>query len=136
MDKVRGPWGIRDTSDPYADFRHLKAQAAQYRRAQKLRQVLLWGAIAGLTFSASLALTWSAMTWKPWTRLPSGLSTATLSSGLRTAATQAKHYAAYPNCAAARAVGLAPAYRGQPGYWPQHDRDNDGIACEPYPRRW
>ena len=45
-----------------------------------------------------------------------------------------KHVAAAPNCAAARAVGLAPAIRGQPGYWSQHDRDDDGIACEPFPR--
>ena len=35
--------------------------------------------------------------------------------------------AAAPNCAAARAVGLAPAYRGQPGYYPQHDRDGLGY---------
>lgn len=45
-----------------------------------------------------------------------------------------KHLAAFPNCDAARAVGLAPANRGEPGYWPTHDRDNDGIACEPWPR--
>lgn len=36
----------------------------------------------------------------------------------------------YPNCAAARAAGAAPLYRGQPGYRPQLDRDGDGIACE------
>ena len=47
---------------------------------------------------------------------------------------QAQHLLAAPDCAAARAVGLAPARRGQPGYWPSHDADNDGIACEPYPR--
>jgi len=46
-----------------------------------------------------------------------------------------RHAAAAPNCAAARMVGLAPARRGQPGYYPQHDRDRDGIACEPWPRR-
>lgn len=46
----------------------------------------------------------------------------------------ARHLAAAPNCNAARAVGLAPARRGQPGYWPSHDADNDGIACEPWPR--
>ena len=46
-----------------------------------------------------------------------------------------RHAAAAPNCTAARAVGLAPAYGGQPGYYPQHDRDRDGIACEPWPRR-
>jgi hypothetical protein len=45
-----------------------------------------------------------------------------------------KHLAAFPNCAAAKAVGLTPARKGQPGYWPHHDRDNDGIACEPIPR--
>ncbi|MBM1169919.1 excalibur calcium-binding domain-containing protein [Microvirga arabica] len=41
----------------------------------------------------------------------------------------------YRNCAAARAAGAAPLYRGQPGYAPHLDRDNDGIACEPYRRR-
>ena len=48
--------------------------------------------------------------------------------------TALRHIAASPNCTAARAVGLAPAYSGQPGYWPSHDRDGDGIACEPWPR--
>lgn len=46
-----------------------------------------------------------------------------------------RHLAAAPNCDAARAVGLAPAARGEPGYYPQHDRDQDGWACEPWPRR-
>ncbi len=41
----------------------------------------------------------------------------------------------FPNCDAARAAGAAPIYRGQPGYRPPLDRDNDGIACEPYRRR-
>ncbi|WP_245451207.1 excalibur calcium-binding domain-containing protein [Borborobacter arsenicus] len=33
-----------------------------------------------------------------------------------------------------RLVGLAPALRGQPGYWRSNDADHDGIACEPWPR--
>lgn len=37
---------------------------------------------------------------------------------------------AYPNCAAARAAGAAPLYRGQPGYSSKLDRDGDGVACE------
>lgn len=37
----------------------------------------------------------------------------------------------YPNCDAARAAGVAPLRRGQPGYRPGLDRDGDGIACEP-----
>lgn len=36
----------------------------------------------------------------------------------------------YPNCAAVRADGKAPIYRGQPGYGPHLDRDGDGKACE------
>ncbi|RSX53346.1 deoxyribonuclease [Bifidobacterium dolichotidis] len=36
----------------------------------------------------------------------------------------------YKNCAAVRAAGKAPLYRGQPGYGPHLDRDGDGIACE------
>ena len=38
--------------------------------------------------------------------------------------------ASYSNCSEARAAGAAPLYRGQPGYAPKLDRDNDGVACE------
>ncbi|WP_407927971.1 excalibur calcium-binding domain-containing protein [Belnapia arida] len=43
-----------------------------------------------------------------------------------------KHYQARHNCDAARAVGLAPARRGKPGYWSKLDADQDGISCEPW----
>jgi hypothetical protein len=36
----------------------------------------------------------------------------------------------YKNCDEAREAGVAPIYRGQPGYRPGLDRDNDGVACE------
>ena len=36
----------------------------------------------------------------------------------------------YKNCTEARAAGAAPIRRGEPGYRPQLDRDDDGIACE------
>jgi micrococcal nuclease len=36
----------------------------------------------------------------------------------------------YKNCAAARAAGVAPLHRGDPGYRSALDRDGDGIACE------
>lgn len=39
---------------------------------------------------------------------------------------------AFRNCDAARAAGTAPVHRGEPGYGPHLDRDNDGIGCEPY----
>ena len=37
---------------------------------------------------------------------------------------------AFANCSAARAAGAAPVRRGDPGYGPHLDRDNDGIGCE------
>ena len=37
---------------------------------------------------------------------------------------------AFANCAAARAAGAAPVRRGEPGYGPRLDRDDDGIGCE------
>lgn len=37
---------------------------------------------------------------------------------------------AFRNCAEARAAGAAPVRRGDPGYGPHLDRDNDGIGCE------
>lgn len=44
--------------------------------------------------------------------------------------TSAGGSAYYRNCAAARAAGAAPLYRGAPGYRSALDRDSDGVACE------
>jgi Excalibur calcium-binding domain len=38
----------------------------------------------------------------------------------------------YRYCSEARKAGVAPLYRGDPGYAEHLDRDHDGIACEPY----
>jgi len=38
----------------------------------------------------------------------------------------------YAGCNEVRAAGAAPLYRGQPGYRPEMDGDDDGIACEPH----
>ncbi|MGE0232097.1 MAG: excalibur calcium-binding domain-containing protein [Flavobacteriaceae bacterium] len=46
-----------------------------------------------------------------------------------------KHVASMPSCQAAGLFGLAPAERSTPGYWFWHDRDDDGIACEPWESR-
>ena len=56
-------------------------------------------------------------------------------------ATTAGPGASYPNCAAARAAGVAPLHVGDPGYGRHLDRDGDGIGCERHrrraaPRRW
>lgn len=37
---------------------------------------------------------------------------------------------AFANCTAARSAGAAPVRRGEPGYGPHLDRDNDGVGCE------
>jgi hypothetical protein len=37
---------------------------------------------------------------------------------------------AFANCTAARAAGAAPVRRGDPGYGPHLDRDDEGIGCE------
>lgn len=42
------------------------------------------------------------------------------------------HFAAWPGCGVAEFVGVDQARRGAPGYWLDHDRDRDGIACEPF----
>jgi hypothetical protein len=36
----------------------------------------------------------------------------------------------FRNCAEARAAGAAPVRRGDAGYAPHLDRDNDGVGCE------
>jgi hypothetical protein len=45
-----------------------------------------------------------------------------------------KRFVYYPNCSVARAAGAAPIRRDEPGYRPELDADDDGIACEPYYR--
>ncbi len=36
----------------------------------------------------------------------------------------------FATCDEARAAGAAPVHRGEPGYGPHLDRDNDGIGCD------
>jgi hypothetical protein len=38
----------------------------------------------------------------------------------------------WAKCSAAREAGTAPIYVGEPGYRPEFDGDNNGVACEPY----
>lgn len=38
----------------------------------------------------------------------------------------------YQGCDEARSAGVAPIYRGSPGYREGMDGDGDGVACEPY----
>jgi hypothetical protein len=91
------------------DFRRVSARwehRAFRRRISARLKLLALGGLAGFAFVMLLHLS-------PWGII------LTL-----------RHVAAFPNCAAAEAVGLAPSRIGEPGYWPRHDADHDGIACE------
>lgn len=50
--------------------------------------------------------------------------------GLENAKPQEHMY--FARCADARAAGVAPISKGQPGYRSGLDGDGDGVACEPY----
>jgi Excalibur calcium-binding domain len=93
------------------DFQRI---SRRWDRPAELRKFYRTVTIAAIAATAGFALTWYFLT-SPWSLVPT-----------------LKHLAAFPNCDAARLVGLAPAYKGQPGYWAHNDRDGDGIACERY----
>lgn len=127
----RSPEGhcVYTTSDPYEEFRRYKAFVAKHKKAQargkrKLRLIryLRTGAVLMIALAGALALgcgLWALKTHS----VPPHPSTWSVSI-------QGMHMAASQGCDAAHAVGLAPAFKGRPGYWPHLDRDNDGIACE------
>ena len=116
------PWGADRLSDPDRRADALRAKFARVsrriERAYSMRKAkpCIALALVSLVAGAAIFIYWHANA--KWT----------LGETLR-------HLLAAPNCASARTVGLAPAYRGQPGYWPKLDADKDGIACEPWPRR-
>jgi hypothetical protein len=78
-----------------------------------LRRLYRRAKVAALAAGGATVLYLGLTSLTPWSRM-----------------TALGHITSSPNCAAARTVDLTTAYRGQPGYWPSHDRDRDGIACE------
>ncbi|QDZ06429.1 excalibur calcium-binding domain-containing protein [Sphingomonas panacisoli] len=73
-------------------------------------------AAASIVFERPARLAWRGLTESP----------------TATAARENSVY--YAGCDEARRAGAAPIYKGEPGYRPEMDGDNDGIACEPYRR--
>jgi hypothetical protein len=63
---------------------------------------------------------------------PSLLAKARAAGVMRLAAQQSRPFVYFRNCAAAHAAGVYSIPRSAPGYRPALDRDNDGVACEPY----
>lgn len=115
------PFRARPRRDPERELRNIRRRFRKIRdradRKEKARRLFrkislpAMGVVAALMLYLGVA---SSNGWAPVVAL--------------------KHLAAFPNCDAAHIVGLAPANKGDPGYWPSHDRDKDGIACEPWPR--
>lgn len=108
--------GVDDHADRLRDrFKAIPqriGRALRLRRLQTgLRAIWVWACI-GVVGGSSVGLALAS----PW---PIGLTI--------------RHLLAARNCAAARAVHLAPALRGEPGYWARNDADDDGIACESWP---
>jgi len=105
--------------------RRFRAVSARHDRAIKLRRGMIKlrrgmiklrrGMMAVLAAIVAFAVVWG-LSSSPWP-----------------VTTTLRHIASAPNCGFARVVGLAPAKKGEPGYWKRHDRDGDGIACEPWP---
>ncbi len=98
-----------------SSFRHVSYYHVSRRRkrAAIARQVLM---MAGLLLTLALVI-YAGAYYKGW-RWDE----------------MARHVASFPNCSAARAMRLAPAKGGEPGYYLRHDADQDGISCEPFPR--
>jgi hypothetical protein len=95
--------------------RRFRVVSRRFDRRSKLRGLYRQLKIFALVAIATFAIAW-ALANSPWPLVDT-----------------LKHLAAFPNCSAARAVGLAPASKGAPGYWAHHDADDDGMACEPWP---
>ena len=96
----------------------------RYQRTQKRRRLLRQVGLPVLAALAGFGLVWGWAHWEP----------ISFSSKPEFRVWSGSSPSSYRNCAAARAAGAAPLYRGQPGYAAHLDRDSDGIACEPYPR--
>jgi Excalibur calcium-binding domain len=117
MPHLPNPNPVRPGPGPEKRLRNLqrrfRAVSARHDRAIKLRRIIK----ATLTAIVAFAVTWGLGS-SPWP-----------------VTTTLRHIASAPNCDFARLVGLAPARWGEPGYWKHHDRDGDGVACEPWPPR-
>lgn len=115
MTILRGPWSRSRAR--WGERKRRRSQVAAFGRGRgslfrTMREHVSAMALAALALAGIYIALEMLSPWPPLTTL--------------------RHLAAAPNCDAARAVGLAPANRGEPGYWLKHDADRDGIACEPW----
>ena len=64
-----------------------------------------------------------------WAGKKLGITEESAPLGLKSTSSESPYYR---YCSDARAAGAAPLYSGSPGYRPELDADDDGVACEPY----
>jgi hypothetical protein len=88
--------------------RAVARRAALARAALRARRA---GKVVAIIAAATLAAWVAVVVLSPWS-----------------AAVTLRHVVAALNCGSARLVGLAPTVRGEPGFWPKHDADGDGVA--------
>jgi hypothetical protein len=108
----------------------LVAELSKYRRRDRTAKLRRWGlrfGVSALAGFGAVGLYIAADAWTSSKPVPRVWSMNSESSSSPSAVS-------FRSCAAARAAGRAPIRRGEPGYAPHLDADNDGIACEPY--RW
>ena len=103
--------------DPEKELRRLKrrfrAVSRRADRARRLRRSYRWARVwVPLGVGGAAVVYFGLATLSPWPPI-----------------TTVRHLLAAPNCAAARAVGLAPARWGEPGHWQHHDQDGGGVVC-------
>ena len=101
---IKAQWGLSMDQSEYGRIRNL-----------------LLGACTGLLLK---------QTSTPTTVSPTTVEQTTPTTPTITGQTAPPSAVYYANCTAARAAGVAPLHRGDPGYRSGLDRDGDGNACE------
>ncbi|WP_301091052.1 excalibur calcium-binding domain-containing protein [Sphingomonas sp.] len=112
-------------SNRYPNLRRAQRQGGPYSKRQRhmSRPPATTLEIAGL-FVIVIVVVWFATPalhrwWRSAQRTPQEIE-------------KVERSAYYSGCNAARRAGVAPIHRGEPGYRPEMDGDNGGVACEPY----
>src|SRR5690606_8287677 len=120
-------WAMKSRRHPY---RSLRARP-RHRGARRRLSASGVFALAAL-FGAAAGAGWTGTSPEQKAAFVGAVKDAGIAAGMvRERSPQEGDY--WRRCDDARAAGTAPIYRGEPGYREGLDRDNDGIACEPYP---
>lgn len=111
----------------HPNFRRKQVQHAPYNGGSNTQPSALR---FGLTVASLSAATFGLIFFQD--NIPSGFQSAVQFSRNLNRENAPPIGAYYSGCDDARAAGVAPLYVGEPGYRPEMDGDDDGIACEPY----